>query len=289
MLYGLPSDALNAMDGPTDRTDYLLAGGAAELERLQLQARVWEPEAEILLERIGVRAGWSCLDLGCGALGILGPLARRVGPSGRVLGVDLDRKQLQAAREYLQRADLGHASVEERDAFRTGLPPDSFDLVHARFLAAPTGRSDELVEEMTRLARPGGIVALQEPDTSSWHCYPPNADFGRLTGLVEAAFARGGGQLSAGRDLFQRLRDHGLEAVKVRAAVVALQDRHPYMRLPSQFAASLRSRIVGTGLMTDEELDDAIATVDRITADPATFVVSFVVLQAWGRKTVVST
>ena len=36
---------------------YLLAGGAAELERLQLQARVWEPEAEAMLDRIGLAPG----------------------------------------------------------------------------------------------------------------------------------------------------------------------------------------------------------------------------------------
>ena len=47
---------------------YLLSSGAAELERLRLQARVWEPEAEHLLDRIGVEPGWRCLDLGCGGM-----------------------------------------------------------------------------------------------------------------------------------------------------------------------------------------------------------------------------
>jgi hypothetical protein len=55
-----------------DTGNYLLAGGSAELERLRLQARVWEPEAEALLDRIGVQAGWRCVDLGCGAMGFWG-------------------------------------------------------------------------------------------------------------------------------------------------------------------------------------------------------------------------
>ena len=79
---------------------YLLAGGAAELERLQLQARVWEPEAEAMLDRIGLAPGARCIDLACGAMGILRPLSRRVGPSGRVVGVDLDAKQLAGARAF---------------------------------------------------------------------------------------------------------------------------------------------------------------------------------------------
>jgi hypothetical protein len=49
----------------TDASEnYLLTGGVAELERLQLQARVWEPEAEVMLAHIGPQAGWRCLDLG---------------------------------------------------------------------------------------------------------------------------------------------------------------------------------------------------------------------------------
>jgi hypothetical protein len=41
----------------SDTNNYLLSGGSAELERLRLQARVWEPEAEIMLDRIGLQTG----------------------------------------------------------------------------------------------------------------------------------------------------------------------------------------------------------------------------------------
>lgn len=39
------------------------------------------------------RPGWRCLDLGCGAMGILGPLSRRVGPDGSVVGLDQDGRR----------------------------------------------------------------------------------------------------------------------------------------------------------------------------------------------------
>jgi len=51
-------------------TDYILAS-PAEMERLRLQARAWEPDAETMLDRIGIQPGWSCVDVGCGAMGIL--------------------------------------------------------------------------------------------------------------------------------------------------------------------------------------------------------------------------
>lgn len=269
--------------GP-DRNDYLLANGAAELERLQLQARAWEPEAEAMFERLDVRPGWSCLDLGCGAMGVLAPLSRRVGPSGRVLGIDLDTKQLAAVRAYVRQHRLANVQIEERDAFRTGLPSDAFDLVHARFLAAPTGRGDELLQEMLRLARPGGVVALEEPDTASWRCYPDDPAFSRLRDTVIAAFARGGGDFNAGRQSYQRFRNAGLEDVRARAAVLTLQPGDPYIRLPSQFAASLRPRILEAGQMTERELDETMAACDRLSRDSRTIVVPFLVLQVWARK-----
>jgi hypothetical protein len=59
-------------------SDYLLTSDE-ELARLQLQARVWEPDAEALLDRIDPQPGWASIDLGCGAMGILGSLKKGLG------------------------------------------------------------------------------------------------------------------------------------------------------------------------------------------------------------------
>ena len=269
---------MSARDGA-----YLLAGGAAELERLRLQARVWEPEAEAMLDRIGVASGAQCIDLGCGAMGILGPLSRRAGPPGRVVGVDSDAKQLAGARELVADTGLSNVEIVERDAYRTELPGQMFDLVHVRFVFAPVGRDDELLREMLRLVRPGGVIAIQEPDASSWTCLPPHPSWDRLKGAILAAFARGGGDFNAGRRLYTMLRTAGLEDVTVRAAVQALPGGHPYLRLPVQFAASLRGRILDAGLMSPSELDAAVAECEQIAAAPDTCGLTFTVVQAWGR------
>lgn len=270
------------MEGSANQ--YLLAGGEAELERLRLQARVWEPEAEAMLDRIGLRPGWACIDLGCGAMGILGPFSRRVGPDGRVVGVDTDAKQLAAARAFVQEAGLGNVEILERDAYNTGLPRESFDLVHVRFVFAPVGRDAELLPEILALTRPGGVVAIQEPDANSWNCFLPHPAWARLKGAILAAFARGGGDFNAGQRTYGMLRRAGLEGVQIRAAVVALQDGHPYMRLPIQFATSLRRRILDAGILTEAGLDEAMAGCEQIAKDPETFVTSFVITQIWGRK-----
>jgi len=105
----------------------------------------------------------------------------------------------------------------------------------------------------------------------------------RLKEAILAAFARGGGDFNAGRRLYAMLRAAGLKDVSVRAAVQALAGGHPYLRLPVQFATSLRGRIVDGGLMSPAELDAAMAECERIAVDPETCGLTFTVVQAWGR------
>lgn len=268
----------------TDTSNYLLSGSSAELERLRLQARVWESEAEAMLDRIGLQSGWNCIDLGCGAMGILAPLSRRVGPQGHVVGVDTDAKQLAAAHEFAHDNKLTNVKILELDAYRTNLPRESFDFTHVRFVFAPVGRDEELLHEMLALTRPGGVVAIQEPDATSWNCYPAHPAWERLKRAILTAFVRGGGDFNAGQRTFGMLRHASLEDVRLRAAVIALQDKHPYKRLPIQFATSLRNRILDAGLLSESELDNTIAECEQVAADPETIVVSFVVTQVWGRR-----
>jgi SAM-dependent methyltransferase len=263
--------------------EYPLAAGTAELERLRLQARVWEPDTEAMLDRIGVAKGWRCADLGCGAMGILGPLSRRAGDSGRVIGVDLDARQLAAARDFVAAEGLDNVEVLERDVYHSGLPRGAFDLVHVRFVLAPAGRGDELLREMLAVAKPGGVLAIQEPDAASWACFPPRPGFDILKDAIMAAFKAGGGDFNAGQRTFAMLRGLGLRDVHVRAAVIALPPRHPYLRLPVQFAVSLRQRILEAGVLNASMLDAALAQCEELAQDPETFGLTFTVTQVWGR------
>jgi ubiquinone/menaquinone biosynthesis C-methylase UbiE len=81
------------------------------------------------------------------------------------------------------------------DAFGSELPAGTFDLVHTRFVASTAGSPERLLKEATRLVRPGGIIALQEPDGSTLNCYPPHPAWERLKCALMAAFKRVGADL----------------------------------------------------------------------------------------------
>ena len=259
---------------------YLLAGQASELERLQLQSRVWEPSGRRLLTEIGDGHGARALDVGCGVLGWLRVLSEWVGPDGEVTGFDIDEAMLAAADRFVTGEGLGNVGLVKDDLFASELEPDSFDLVHARYEITPLGRGREQMETYVRLARPGGTIVLEDPDTGSWHFNPPAPALERLIELIEEAFLLSGGDLAAGRKNLELLREFGIEG-NVRAEVVALAPGHPYLRLPLQFATSLEERL--RRLVSADELERLRQQGEAELQEPGRWGTTFTLLQCWGR------
>jgi SAM-dependent methyltransferase len=253
-----------------------------EAGRLQVQARLWEAYAESMLDAIGLARGAACVDLACGAMGILGPLSRRAGREGRVVGIDMDQRMLDAAAAYVSAEQLPNVELLNRDALATDLPGASFDLAHARLLIAPFGRADDLLAEMMRLVKPGGVIALEEPDCHSFHLHPRSTAFETLIEVCNTYLLMNGGDPSAGQKIFQLLRRAKLSNVKVRARAEALHDGHPHMRMPLQAVAPLRDGILDALLLTERELDRIMEEVEERIRDPGTYLTTFTLVQAWG-------
>jgi ubiquinone/menaquinone biosynthesis C-methylase UbiE len=178
---------------------YALGTSSSESARLQRQADELEPDSAALLDRVGLRPGDSAIDLGCGPRGVIELLAKRVSPGGRVVGLDGDSAHVAMASELVAERALSDVEIVSADARHTGLESGSFDLVHARTLLVTLPEPAEVLNEMVRLARPGGWVAGLEPDTETAICYPPHAAFDRLCEIFTAAFTRNGADPHIGR------------------------------------------------------------------------------------------
>lgn len=258
---------------------YLLADQPSELERLQLQSRVWEPSGRRLLAQIGDGLGGRAVDIGCGVLGWLRLLSEWVGPDGQVVGTDIDDNMLSAAQQLVADEGLVNVILVQDDLFASKLEPASFDLVHARFELTPLGRVSDQVAIFLNLARPGGIVVLEDPDFASWHFNPPAPAAEELIALLAEAFRRWG-DLDAGRKQLQLFREVGIEA-NVRADVLALPPGHPYLRLPLQMVAGLKARL--QTFVDPDELERLIPAAEAELQEPDRWGTTFTLLQSWGR------
>lgn len=237
-----------------------------------------------MLNEMGVERGWTCIDVGCGSMGIIGSLARRVGPFGKVYALDRDAALLQAAREYVDRERFANVVFQQDDLFSNDLPPRSFDLVHARFMLGPIGREREILEQLTSLARHGGIVAVEEPDASTWRCDPPSAEWERIKTAILNAFKEAGGDFSVGARLGTLLGRSGIEPVSVRETALTLPGRHPYSALILHLAESLRSKIISGRLLTEREFERCIRGCEEVLNSPYSLTQTFRLVQAWGRQ-----
>jgi SAM-dependent methyltransferase len=260
---------------------YLLADQPSELERLQLQSRVWEPSGRRLLDEIGEGRGARALDVGCGAIGWLRLLSEWVGPNGEVVGADVDDAMLAAAAQFVESEGLGNVVLVKDDLFASKLESSSFDLVHARFQIAPLGRGPDQISNHVRLLRPGGTVVLEEWDVRSWHFNPPVSALERLTELIGQSFVQSGGDIHAGLKLLDLLRGFGIEG-KVRAEVLALPPGHPYLRLPLQFATALEERL--RSIVPADELEQLRKESEAELEEPARWGTTFTLLQCWGQQ-----
>ena len=260
------------------REEYLLADQPSELERLQLQSRVWEPSGRQLLSKIGDGSGGRALDVGCGALGWLRILSKWVGAFGEVVGTDIDESLLDAARSFLAAEGISNVELVADDLFDSKLEPQSFDLVHARYVIAPLGRGPEQAASHRRLLRPGGSLVLEEWDLGSWHFNPPAPAAERLIRLLSETFAARGGE--AGRGLPELLREIGNEEPEIEAHVMALKPGHPYLRLPLQFSVALESRLLET--LSADELASLRREAESELAEPGRWGTTFTLIQSWG-------
>ena len=269
--------------GRSSRSEgYVLRGGRAGAERLRLLNRVKWPTTQPLLRAAGLRAGMSCLDVGCGSGDVTLKIAALVGTEGNVVGVDRDQSILQLASQEAERQGL---SVTFRRLDTEELAQESaYDLVFARYLLSHLPRPQRAVELMVRAVRPGGRLVLEDVFFPGHICYPANAAFDRYLELYQAvASAKEGGDAAIGERLLEMALEAGLVEVRVGLVVPTFRDGEG-KRVARVTMEHLRVAVVGAGLASGREVDNLVVELGRLADDDRTLMSIAPTFQVWGRR-----
>lgn len=109
-----------------------------------------------------IPAGAFVLDLGCGA-GLDSLIAaRRVGPNGKVVGVDFSEAMLDRARRAAAEADVKNVEFRRADAEALPLPDQSVDVAIVNGIFNLNPARDAIFGELARVVRPDGEVFVAE-------------------------------------------------------------------------------------------------------------------------------
>jgi arsenite methyltransferase len=152
--------------------------------------------------------GETALDLGSGAGADALISAQRVGPSGKVIGLDMTDEMLELARRNAEQARL--SNVEFRKGYIEAIPlPDaSVDVVISNCVLNLSGDKAEVLREAARVLRPGGRFAISDviadPDMDS----ATRADMQKWTGCIAGALTR--------QEFERALGDAGLSDIEIR-------------------------------------------------------------------------
>ena len=233
------------------RYRYLLGDSGPEAARLRAQARLWDPTALALFDRLGVRRGFKVLEIGPGQGSLHVELRRRVrGPVDAV-----ERSPAFAARlEVLCARDgLGPGRIWQTDLLDAPLPRRHYHLIFARwvflFLPEPLAHLERLV----RALRPGGLLAIEDYHRETFALVPRPPEWASLLAADRAFFASQGGNASIGGLLPDLYRRAGLRVVEIVPTIKVGRPGSAVWRWLSTYFLGVLDRYAGFPPFTQAE------------------------------------
>jgi len=256
---------------------YIIHGGEQGASRLSVLAQAMAEVTGQLLDRVVIPPGGRALDVGCGTGSVTGELARRVGPAGAAVGIDLDPEAIRIARTGAPANaafHVGDLGMAER------LGP--FDVVYARFLLSHLTDPAAALATFRRALRPGGRVVVEDVDFAAHICWPPRPAFDRYVAWYQAAAAARGADPAIGPKLPSLLREAGFEAIDIRVVQPAgLQG--PPKAMAALTLAAMSDALAQIGVAPEAVAAD-VADLEQARDDPTVLLSLPRVLQCWGRR-----
>jgi ubiquinone/menaquinone biosynthesis C-methylase UbiE len=248
---------------------YALARTPREYERLRAQARAWEAATSRLLDHVALAAGARCLDAGCGPGETMRLMAQRVGPAGRVTGIDVDAPLGAQALTMLH--DAGHRQCRFAPLDITAdepLPGAPFDLVYARLLLYHLPERETVLRRLWDAVAPGGHLLIQDYDLRSVSVLPTLDSFEELRRVVVEAFSAAGCDVQTGArlpELFAHARIGAPDGTDVSGRLEPLAEAQPVL---TAVYRSVLSTAIAHGITTEQR---AAATLSEVGGDVERF------------------
>lgn len=276
-----------AADVTTNQTagDYALGYTDAEQERLMRQAALIAPYTERLFREAGIGMGHRVLDLGSGMGDVSMLVAGLVGVSGEVVGIERDAASIERAQARVARTGFRNVTFLKTDVNEIVID-QRFDAVVGRFVLMFLPDPVSVLRSVSRLVRPGGVLAFQEP---SWR---PMLALGERLPLwscvlrsIHETILRSGANPEMGLALYSIFQKIGLPAPKMHLEIPLGSDTG-FVRIISDMVCSLQPLAMVHNVSL-EELGDLNTLRDRICAEIAaanTMVSVVPLLGAWSRK-----
>jgi len=271
------------MTEASPNSQYALGSTDAEHQRLIRQARWLAAHTERLFREASIDPGQRVLDLGSGVGDVALIAARLVGPTGEVVGIERDPRSIARAEARLAEEGLRNVKFTQSDAAE--IPSDKpFDAAVGRYILMFLPDPVSVLRSLSRLVRPGGILAFQEP---CWKSFLEQSArlplWSSAASLLVETFQRSGTNTEMGPALSRVFQDAGLPAPSTHTDTLLGSEQW----LPDCLD-SLRPQIAQLNL-SFESLGDFETLSERLQTEVTGFKTTTPLpdlISAWSRKPV---
>src|SRR5262249_38370896 len=245
--------------------DYALGYTDFEQDRLIRQAARIAPTTERLFREAGIGPGQRVLDLGSGMGDVSMLVARLVGASGEVVGIERDATSIERAEARVAAADLHNVNFLNTNANNI-VTDQIFDAAVGRLILTFLPDPISVVRSVAGLVRPGGVLAFQEPSWTVMLALGARLSlWSRTRHLIHEILLRSGANTEMGLALYPILQEVGLPVPKMDLEMPLGSDAD-FIRLTSDLLCSLRPLAEQHGVCL-EDLGDLDTLPHRICAE----------------------
>jgi len=244
------------------------------------------PTSLDLLQRAGLKPGMNVLEIACGGGDLAFDIGHIVGPSGQVLGTDIDQTKLDLATREAREQRLTNVTFLFADITQSPAARD-FDLIHARFVLTHLTNPAQALAHLRMALRPGGIIVLEDIDFRGYFCYPDCAAIWRYVQLYADTTQRKGVDANIGPRLPSLLCDAGFE--NIRMNIVQPSGTEGEVKLISPLTMeNIADAVIAEGLATSEEIDRLVAELYAYARTPGTLGCMPRIFEAWATQAAVA-
>jgi SAM-dependent methyltransferase len=230
------------------RYSYLLGDASREAARLRRQARLWDPTARALFDRLGVRPGWSVLEIGPGQGSLHLELRRRVRQP--VDAVERSAAFAGRLRRLCARDGFGAGLIFETDLLDAPLPRRRYDLIFTRWVFLFLPEPETHLRKLVQALRPGGRLAIEDYWRETFALIPRPPEWENFIEADRAFFASQGGDVSVGGRLPELFVNCGLKLVEVVPTIKFGRPGSPVWRWLSDYFLGIMGRYAGNAPFT---------------------------------------
>ncbi len=256
------------MENPPIIPQYVLGRSESEAQRLIRQANFVRPSTERIFRKAGITPGMRVLDFGCGAGDVSFLAAELVGPTGAVVGIDLNPSVLELARRRAKESGFTWVTFEEQ-GIESVAATDPFDAVVGRCVLLYQPDPVATLRHMASHLHTGGILVVQEPDMSvEVRTRPLVPLWSQVHHWIAETFRRGGVAYDIGSQLYHLFRQAGLPGPTLlqHLTVCGGAAVRPICEHSAEMVRSLLPKMEAFGIATAEEVE-VETLADRLERD----------------------